>query len=125
MRILIVEDNHTNAFVLNSFLKKWNIHTELAKNGQEALNKLEEAEFDVVLMDLQMPVMDGKEATRIIRTDKQKKYYNIPVIALTADATSETRQSIDDFGLSPYLSKPFNPDTLYSMLTNYYKLNEN
>jgi len=125
MKILVVEDNHTNAFVLNSFLKKWNIQTELAKNGQEALNKLEEAVFDVVLMDIQMPVMDGKEATRIIRTDKQKKYHNIPVIALTADATSETRQSIDDFGFTHYLSKPFNPDVLYRMLTQYYKLNEN
>lgn len=125
MKILVVEDNHTNAFVLNSFLKKWNTLTDLAKNGQEALEKLEKSEFDVVLMDLQMPVMDGREATRIIRTDKLKKYHNIPIIALTADATSETRQSIDQFGFDHYLSKPFSPDALYRILNKYYKLHEN
>jgi signal transduction histidine kinase/CheY-like chemotaxis protein len=125
MRIMIVEDNRINAQVLSGFLKKWEVQYVLANNGQEAIDKLAEYPFDAVLMDLQMPVMDGKEATRIIRGQRQTAYCDIPIIALTADATSETQSTIDQFGFSQYLSKPFNPDSLYRLLKKYYSIYEN
>lgn len=125
MKVMVVEDNRINAQVLSSFLKKWNIQIELATNGKEALEKLDESEFDLVLMDLQMPVMDGKEATKIIRTEKLSSYGKIPIIALTADASSDTQKSITQFGFNHYLSKPFSPDALYRLLNKYYNVHEN
>lgn len=125
MKVLIVEDNSINAHVLGGFLKKWQIQFEVAVNGKEALVKLDESEFDIILMDLQMPVMDGKEATQLIRSNVTAKYNKIPIIALTADATSQTQATINKFGFNQYLSKPFNPDALYRLLKKHYAVYEN
>jgi signal transduction histidine kinase/ActR/RegA family two-component response regulator len=125
MKVLIVEDNSINAHVLGGFLKKWQIQFEVAVNGKEALDKLDESDFDMVLMDLQMPVMDGKECTQIIRSNEAAKYNKIPIIALTADATSQTQTTINKFGFNQYLSKPFSPDALYRLLKKHYSVYEN
>jgi CheY-like chemotaxis protein len=124
MKVLIVEDNSINAHVLDSFLKKWHIKSELAVNGKEALKKLTEADFDIILMDLQMPVMGGKETTQMIRHNELTKYSKIPIIALTADASAETKNSIIKLGFTHYLSKPFNPDALHKLLKNLHTVYE-
>jgi signal transduction histidine kinase len=119
LRVLVAEDNKINAMVLGKFLDKWNVTMQVAVNGQEAVKKLETEHFDLVLMDLHMPVMDGMEATYHIRNAACETISKIPVIALTADATSETQKYILENGFDHYLSKPFNPDNLYRLLEQY------
>jgi signal transduction histidine kinase/ActR/RegA family two-component response regulator len=123
MKVLVVEDNNINALVINRFLDKWSVLMTRANNGKEAINELCENDYDLILMDLQMPVMDGKQATRIIRNEKGSGYNTIPIIALTADATADTQNKILQMGFDQYLSKPFNPDALYRLLKKYYEKN--
>ena len=83
--MLLVEDNPANVLVASKFLTKWEIETDTAENGQLALNAVKESEpYDLILMDLQMPVMDGYEATRKIRQLPDTQLNKIPIIALTA-----------------------------------------
>jgi signal transduction histidine kinase/CheY-like chemotaxis protein len=119
LRVLVAEDNKINATILNKFLDKWNVKMDWAVNGKEALEKLEQQEYDLVLMDLHMPVMGGKEATDSIRNNIQAPYTSIPIIALTADATTETQKIILASGFNEYITKPFNPDKLYGVLEKY------
>jgi signal transduction histidine kinase/ActR/RegA family two-component response regulator len=123
MKVLVVEDNNINALVINRFLDKWSVLMTRANNGKEAINELYENEYDLILMDLQMPVMDGKQATKIIRGEKTSNDSTIPIIALTADATADTQNKILQLGFDQYLSKPFNPDALYRLLKKYYEKN--
>jgi signal transduction histidine kinase/CheY-like chemotaxis protein len=119
LKVLVAEDNKINATILNKFLDKWNVKMDWAVNGKEALEKLEQQDYDVVLMDLHMPVMGGKEAAASIRNNMQTSYNTIPIIALTADATTETQQLILASGFNEYITKPFNPDKLYLVLEKY------
>lgn len=119
LKVLVAEDNKINAMVLGKFLEKWGVQMQVAVNGREALDRLEKETFDLVLMDLHMPVMDGMEATRHIREHTAEAASKIPVIALTADATSETQKYILENGFDHYLSKPFNPDNLFRLLEKY------
>jgi signal transduction histidine kinase/BarA-like signal transduction histidine kinase len=116
VRILVVEDNQVNAVVANSMLKKWNITADTAKNGKEAIEQLEKQHYDLILMDLEMPVMDGFTATATIRS----KNNSIPIVALTATLMEkDTLKKLDDFGFSDAVSKPFKPDVLYAILNKY------
>jgi signal transduction histidine kinase/ActR/RegA family two-component response regulator len=119
LKVLVAEDNKINATILNKFLDKWNVKMDHAVNGSQVLEKLKVQEYDLILMDLHMPVMGGKEATKIIREDKLSSYNQIPIIALTADATTETQKIILESGFNEYVTKPFNPDKLYSVLEKY------
>jgi signal transduction histidine kinase/CheY-like chemotaxis protein len=119
LKVLVAEDNKINATILNKFLDKWNVQMDLAVNGSEVLEKLKGQEYDLILMDLHMPVMGGKEATANIRNNIQAGYNAIPIIALTADATTETQKIILESGFNEYITKPFNPDKLYGVLEKY------
>jgi signal transduction histidine kinase/CheY-like chemotaxis protein len=119
-RILLVEDNQVNIMLASRFLEKWHCLIDLAENGEQAVDKFEEDKYDLILMDLQMPIMDGYEATRRIRATGSK----IPIIALTATALVEKGQSINDYGLDDFIVKPFHPNHLYEKLTKYLVENE-
>jgi signal transduction histidine kinase/CheY-like chemotaxis protein len=119
LRVLVAEDNKINATILNKFLDKWNVKMDLAVNGNEVLEKLKGQGYDLILMDLHMPVMGGMEATASIRNNIQAGYNAIPIIALTADATTETQKLILGSGFNEYITKPFNPDKLYAVLEKY------
>ncbi len=119
LKVLVAEDNKINATILKKFLDKWNVEMDLAINGKEAIEKLAKKDYDLVLMDLHMPVMGGKEATAIIRSNTASSYTAIPIVALTADATTETQQIILASGFNSYITKPFNPDKLYDVLQQY------
>ncbi|OFY63134.1 MAG: hypothetical protein A2V64_09405, partial [Bacteroidetes bacterium RBG_13_43_22] len=118
-RILVAEDNKINFFVVNKFLTGWGMNVTLAENGRLALEALEKKEFDLVLMDLHMPVMDGIEATRIIRNLKDKKIKNIPIIALTAAIMSENHDKIDELKINDYVLKPFKPHDLFERIRKH------
>ena len=114
MNVLVAEDNKINSFVVKQFLNKWNVGTlDFAENGQEAYNLAKLNHYDVILMDLQMPTVDGYEATHKIREDKEASVNNTPIIALSADAASETKNKVLEMGFNGYITKPFDPDELY------------
>jgi CheY-like chemotaxis protein len=104
-KVLVVEDNKINQLVMSKMLKTLNVSFALAENGEVALEKLETEDFDMVFMDCQMPVMDGLEASRRIRTS-EKKYRSIPIVALTASAIEGDEEQCRDAGMDAYLAKP-------------------
>ncbi len=118
-RILVAEDNKINFFVANKFLEGWGAVVTHAENGQLALEKLEEQNFDLILMDLHMPVMDGIEATRIIRKSADPKINSIPIVALTAAIMSENHDKIDELNINDYVLKPFKPHDLFSRILKH------
>ena len=118
-KILVAEDNKINFFVVNKFLTGWGIKVTHAENGQIALDKLKEDDFDLILMDLQMPVMDGLEASRIIRTSEDKHVCSIPIIALTAALISENQEKFTDLLINDYILKPFKPQDLFERLSKH------
>ena len=93
----------------------------LVENGLDALDRLDSSDYNLILMDLQMPKMDGLETTQSIRKSSKLKVRNIPIIALTASAMLDVEADIKLAGMNDYISKPFNPDDLYHkimLLTN-------
>jgi len=118
-RILVAEDNKMNFFVANKFLTGWGAVVTLAENGQLALELLEKEDFDLILMDLHMPVMDGIEATRIIRKSEDPRIKDIPIVALTAAIMSETHDRIDELKINDYILKPFKPHDLFSRIKKH------
>jgi PAS domain S-box-containing protein len=118
-KVLVAEDNKINFFVANKFLLSWGIIVTHAENGQLALDELEKENFDLILMDLHMPVMDGIEATRIIRNSDNLKIKNIPIVALTAAIMSESHDKIDDLNINDYVLKPFKPHDLFERIKKH------
>ena len=116
-KILLVDDNDINQDVVQELLSLIGIEVITATNGQQALTLLDQHEFDVVLMDVQMPVMDGIEATRRMRS--QSRFEHLPVIALTASALSGDRERCLAAGMNDYISKPIAPDILYRILLRW------
>ncbi len=115
VRILLVEDNEINASVLNMFLKKWGIRTKEAGNGLHAIELLKFHQFDLILMDLEMPEMNGYAATKIIReTDN-----SIPIIAFTATLLDDMDNLISKEGFNDYILKPFRPADLKSIIEKF------
>ncbi len=113
-RILLVEDNPVNQLVAKGMLGKLGCEVSIAAHGGEALDQLEQSEFDLVLMDCNMPVMDGYEASRQIR--RSGRWPQLPIVALTANAMSEERERCRAAGMSDYLAKPFRREELAALL---------
>ncbi len=111
--VLIVEDTQVNVLVARKFLEKWGMVIESAENGAVALEHLKKQKYDIILMDLQMPVMDGYQATEAIRQMGD----NTPIIALTAAAVTEIIEKIELVGMNAYVTKPFNPVVLQDKIT--------
>jgi signal transduction histidine kinase/CheY-like chemotaxis protein len=106
-RVLLVEDNEINQKVVSVMLKKFGLHIEIAQNGLEAIGMLENQEFDLVFMDVQMPVMGGFDATKEIRNLKSKvKNHEITIIAMTANSLSGDKEECLQAGMNDYISKP-------------------
>jgi CheY-like chemotaxis protein len=122
-RVLLVEDNPVNQAVATGMLEALGVTVEVAENGEEAIEKVTSAAFDVVLMDCQMPVMDGFEATGFIRDHEQREGKSaVPIIALTANALKGDRENCLAAGMDDYLSKPFTGEELHSVLSQYLKV---
>ncbi|AZN39866.1 response regulator [Paenibacillus albus] len=116
-RVLLVEDNEINQLVVREILHGKNIHVEVAENGAEAVEKVKQQPFDVILMDLQMPVMDGYEAARRIRDIPYAKH--TPIIAMTADAMKGVDKQVIEAGMDFYVTKPFDPMQVFSILQRF------
>jgi two-component system, sensor histidine kinase and response regulator len=119
-RILVVEDNEINQEVVVDLLAETRASIDIAENGAIALEMLARSDYDLVLMDMQMPVMDGVEATIEIR--KQARFANLPIVAMTANAMSSDRDHCLDVGMNDHLAKPIDPDLLVETLQRWLKL---
>ena len=116
-RILVVDDLPLNREVAREFLSIAGLEVEEAANGREALDRLAREGIDLVLMDIQMPVLDGLETTRLIRSDARLRA--LPVIAMTAHAMSGSREQSLGAGMNDHLTKPIDPDALYAVLLKW------
>ncbi len=108
-RVLVVEDNETNLMLVTTVLRKTSCVIETAGDGREAVEKVRQARYDVILMDVQMPGMDGLEATRVIRTELRNE---TPIIALTGAAMKEDEQRVRESGMDDYIAKPLDIELL-------------
>jgi len=115
MKLLVVDDNQMNLMVIEQFFDKWNVQYDSATDGNQAVEKVKVKAYDVVLMDLQMPVMNGYEAVAEIRK-LGGGHSNLPIIALSASVSNEVIVKVVDAGMDDYLSKPFDPIDLYLKL---------
>lgn len=123
LHVLVVDDNQINRLLISKVLSRWGITMEFAENGQQAVDKIEsDHNLDVVLMDVHMPVMDGVEATRIIRSKSEPFYQQLPIIALTASMLISEINEIQACGMNDYVLKPFDPKALYDKLAKYQKV---
>ncbi|MGV8947559.1 MAG: PAS domain S-box protein [Lutibacter sp.] len=121
LSILLVEDNKTNQLLAKTRLERWKCKVDIANNGIEGVKKVQQKMYDVILMDIQMPIMDGYEASKIIKNDISKKASEIPIIAMTAFATNADINRAKISGMDDYIFKPFKPKELYKILEKYGK----
>ncbi len=120
-KVLLAEDNPINVLVVKRYLQQWGAECDVAENGQIALQMLWTKEYDLILMDLQMPVMDGYEASRQIRM-MAGNYSSVPIIAITASVVGDVKQSVLASGMNDWIGKPFNPGELFEKIKKYTRI---
>ena len=119
-KILVAEDNLVNQVMINKFLMKWGVNeVVIAENGKEAIKEFDDSDFHLVLLDLQMPEMDGFEVASYIRAHLDPHKKKTPIIALTASSLIDVKQQLDEVGMDDFIPKPFNPDNLYAKIIKY------
>ncbi len=116
LRVLAAEDNKVNRFILAQFLAKWGANFDLAENGAEAVALAERNDYQVVLLDLQMPGLDGFEAAKRMRGLPGDKYQSVPIIALSASSRAGLEESLATAGISDFVGKPFHPGELLAKI---------
>lgn len=119
LNVLVAEDNAVNVMVIRKTLNRFGIHPAIAENGAVALSMHLENDYDLILMDLYMPELDGYEAAKKIRDLEDFKKSTIPIIALTATVNNQVADDVRDVGMNGYLSKPFHPNDLFEELRKY------
>ncbi|HPN88055.1 MAG TPA: PAS domain S-box protein [Candidatus Omnitrophota bacterium] len=125
LRILLAEDNIVNQRMTVKILEKQGWFVEAVDNGQAVLDKLDQAHFDVVLMDSQMPIMDGFEATKMIRRNEEKTGKHVFIVALTGRAMEEDKQRCFDLGMDGFVAKPIDRKKLFEEIANLFKKGKN
>lgn len=121
VRCLVVEDNKANQLVVGKILKSWGVEFDLAQNGQEAVEKIQEHEYELVLMDLQMPVMNGYDATKTIRNLGGEYFEKVPILALTASAMLDIKGKALSYGMDDFVTKPISPNELHQKIVKHLK----
>ena len=119
VRILLAEDNDLNQIIVRTMLAKWPLQQailEVARNGAEALALIEANTYDLVLMDCQMPVLDGYAATRLLRAHPDARKRHLPVIAITASAQPGDEAKVFEAGMNDFIAKPFEPQQLFDKI---------
>lgn len=121
VHILLAEDNPINQFITTKILKQWNIRVTVAVNGQQAIDELAKNDYNLILMDTHMPVMNGYEATRRIRQDTNDVKKNIPIITFSASVMEDERATARAAGVDDFILKPFDPVVLYQKIYPFIK----
>lgn len=118
-KILIAEDNTVNIFLIRKLCQKWKVNYTIVENGLDAYNEVKRKDYDLILMDINMPVMDGYESSRLIRKIEDQNKSNIKIIALTATTDEEIDKLVYESGMNDVILKPFDTDFLYNKLVHY------
>jgi PAS domain S-box-containing protein len=122
LNVLVVDDNQINRILVNKVLQRWGTKVDFAENGQQAIDKVESNKnYDVVLMDVHMPVMGGLEATEKLRAKTDPYFQQLPIVALTASMLSSEVNEMSNAGMNDFILKPFEPKTLFDKLSKYQK----
>jgi hypothetical protein len=124
-RILVAEDVELNQFLAKHILESWGFSVDIANNGKEAVDCVQQKHYDLILMDIQMPEMDGIVATQTIRKLSDTAVAGIPIIALTANALKGDDQRYLNAGMNDYITKPYTEERLYKVISKYLKATEN
>jgi CheY-like chemotaxis protein len=119
--VLVADDDTINRTLAKKLFEKWCIEADFAENGLVAYEKVLQKDYDLVLMDMHMPIMDGLEATKKIRLLADKKYQNLPIIALTGSIFGIDLESLHHDGITDYFLKPYTPEGLYNKIKSYFK----
>ena len=118
--ILVAEDNVVNQILIQKFLTKWNAgKLVIASDGQQALDQFNSGYFNIVLLDLQMPKLDGFSVAKAIRNHPDFEKRHVPILALTASSLHEVKEEMEDAGINDFIPKPFTPEALYEKLLNH------
>jgi len=123
IKVLVVDDNKINSLVISKIFRTWGIHFAYATNGLEAIEFFKSTTFDLILMDLQMPKLDGFDTSRIIRLLESEEEYT-PIIALSASSNTNTIEKIKTVGMNDFIRKPFKPTELFRAITRLLYLNK-
>ncbi len=118
-RILIAEDSSVILNLTKKILEQEHYTVSAAKNGEEVINKVEGEDFDLILMDINMPIIDGMECTKRIRSMNNDAKANIPIFAITGNASNYSEEEFKDVGINEYLQKPLNFDALVTLVNDY------
>jgi CheY-like chemotaxis protein len=118
-KILIAEDSSVIQNLARKILEQQNFIISTAKNGEQVLDKLEQEEYDLILMDINMPVMDGIECTRKIRSNSNPKISQLPIIAITGNAINYSLSEFEAAGINNVLQKPLNFDSMVELVIDY------
>lgn len=119
LRVLVAEDNPINKFLIVKILKDWEVNPDVVENGKDALDKLRDSDYDLILMDTFMPVMNGLDAIKLIREGFIKGKENIPIITFSAAVLETDKQTAIDAGANDVVSKPFELEVLHEKITKY------
>jgi len=117
--ILLVEDNKTNQILTKTRLEMWNCNVDIAENGIEAIEKTQKNLYNVILMDVEMPVMNGCDATKIIKNDISAAVSKIPIIGMSGHDSIDEIKKMKDAGMDDYIIKPFKTESFYNILLKY------
>lgn len=123
-RVLLVEDNEINAEVVVAMLQMKNIEVEVVYDGEEAVDCFEQSPagyYNAILMDITMPVMNGVEASKVIRNLHKQDAMSVPIIAVTANDMFENRFLARKYGIDDYIPKPIEPESLYAILATWFQ----
>ncbi|MGB3183391.1 MAG: response regulator [Cyclobacteriaceae bacterium] len=110
--VLVVEDNPVNQFVVKKFLERWQVPNDMAADGKSALEMVRNQKYDIILMDIQMPEMDGYQTSKAIRALNDEHYNHVPILAMTAAAFNEVKEKVFEAGMNDFLGKPFRGEDL-------------
>jgi PAS domain S-box-containing protein len=119
VNLLLVEDNKINQLLARQILQGWKINVDVANDGFEAIAKLQRRHYQIILLDLQMPEIDGFEVAKFVRRSLKSPLNSIPIVALTADAFPETRQKTQEAGMNDFITKPFQQSDLLRVLVKF------
>lgn len=119
VNILLVDDDEINRLVATTFLRKWNVGVTIATNGKEALDLLVSKKFQMIMMDLHMPEMDGYECTSRIRAMEDSYYKEVPIIVFSASYTIDSKRKAMEFGMTDFMNKPFRHEELQEKINMY------
>lgn len=119
LNILLVDDDEINRLVATTFLRKWNVGVTIATNGKEALSFIVSKKYQMVMMDLHMPEMDGYECTAKIREMEDPYFKDIPIIVFSASYTIDSKRKAAEFGMTDFMNKPFRHEELQEKITLY------